>query len=121
MSFLNWFIDPIRNHYVDFSGRSTRTEFWMYMLVYFILAIVVSLFEKMIGTIFLTIIVSFFLMIPSLAISTRRLHDTGRSGWWQIIGFVPVLGLIVLAVLLSFKSETEPNQFGASDSYGYAG
>lgn len=63
----------------------------------------------------MTVMSSFALMLPSLAITTRRLHDIGMSGWWQLVGFVPMIGLFVLALLLARRGSPEPNPYGEPD------
>ena len=98
-----YFIDVIKNHYFDFNGRATRTQFWLYvlfrwllgLLVYFIL---VSLIGGKIGSILWW---TFYLALelPFLGIAARRLHDIGRSGWWLIVLYLPFLMYILPAIL----------------------
>ena len=100
-----YFIDVIKNHYFDFKGRATRTQFWMYVLFSVILGIVLGVLATFIGekagTAVLAI-VNLALLLPSLGIAVRRLHDIGRSGWWLLIGFIPVVNFIGGIVLLVF-------------------
>lgn len=108
---MHWFIDPIKNQYADFTGRSTRQEYWMFVLVYVGVAIVVGVIAAALKMEILTALFSLATIIPSIAIATRRLHDIGKSGWWQLISLVPIIGPIVLIVWLATKS-TEDNEYG---------
>ena len=110
---MHWFIDPIKNQYADFAGRTTRQEFWMYILVYIGIAIAVGIVAGIIRMPLLSNVLSLVLLVPSLAITARRLHDVDRSGWWQLIGLIPVIGVIILIVWCATKGDTESNQFGA--------
>jgi len=109
---MSWFIDPIKNHYADFSGRVSRKTYWMFFLTYIILAVVISVIEALMGTNFIGLIFAFALLVPAIAIGARRLHDTGLSGWWQLINFIPLLGAIILIIMLVRKSEAADNKYG---------
>ena len=109
---MHWFIDPIKNQYADFTGRTTRQQFWMYVLVYIGIAIVVGIVGAIIKMPFLGNILSLALLVPSWAIGARRLHDIGKSGWWQLIGVIPILGAIILIVWMATKGDKEANQYG---------
>lgn len=111
---MHWFIDPIKNQYADFDGRTGRKAFWMFVLVSLLLQIVVSIVEGVIGTMFIGFLFSLAILVPSLAIGARRLHDINKSGWWQLISLVPFVGVIILIVLLARKSKDEENQFGGA-------
>lgn len=93
------FIEGMRR-YADFTGTSTRREFWMFVLVYFIADVIISLIDS---TVLLTI---FWIVtiVPSVAITVRRLRDAGFSPWWAFIGLIPLIGLIVLIVMCAQKS-----------------
>ncbi|MAZ30240.1 hypothetical protein CL655_03065 [bacterium] len=109
---MHWFLDPIKNQYADFSGRTSRQAFWMYVLWYVIIYVVVALVASAVGVEALVMLLALAIFIPSLAITARRLHDTGLSGWWQLIGLVPVLGLIVMIILTVRPGEAGANQYG---------
>mgnify|MGYP001385532080 CR=1 FL=1 len=109
---MSWFIDPIKNHYADFSGRVSRKTYWMFFLTYVILAVVIAVTEALIGTNFIGLIFALALLIPAIAIASRRLHDTGLSGWVQLITFIPFLGAVILIVLLVRKSKPGDNKYG---------
>ena len=86
--------------YADFTGRARRKEFWMFVLFYFIVSIVLGIVDSIIGFQLLGLLFSLGSLIPSLAIGARRLHDTGRSGWWQLLYLIPLIGLIIMIVFL---------------------
>lgn len=106
---MHWFIDPIKYHYADFNGRVGREEFWMFTLFSFILYVVLEVIADDI----VTLLVSLAFSLPSLALGARRLHDIGKSGWWQLLSVVPIIGWIVLAVWLAQKTTTSDNMYGA--------
>lgn len=105
-----YFIDVITKHYLDFKGCATRKQYWLFVLFNFLLSIVLSTLSSMdnvVGTLFyiLYLVVSLALLLPSLGIAARRLHDTGRSAWWLLIGLLPVVGPIVLLVFFVLPSK----------------
>lgn len=100
-----YFIDVIKNHYFDFNGRATRKQFWMYVLFLIIFSVLLGIVSAFLGEkagTVLTAIVSLALLLPNLGIAVRRLHDIGRSGWWILIGIIPVINFIGGIVLLVF-------------------
>ena len=108
--FNTYFVDVIKNHYVDFKGRATRKQFWLFTLFNFIFAVILSMLgsmENTVGDVFdiLNLIYSLAVLLPSLAIAIRRLHDIGRSGWWFLIGFVPFIGQIILLIFYVLPSK----------------
>ena len=114
---MNYFIYCLKN-YFNFSGRATRSEFWYFMLFLFLFGIVIKLIEVIMGmgiydSGILSLIYDLALLIPTLAVSTRRLHDTNRSGWWNLISLIPIIGLIVLTVSYCQDSK-EDNKYGVN-------
>ncbi|MFT5849293.1 MAG: uncharacterized membrane protein YhaH (DUF805 family) [Patiriisocius sp.] len=109
---MHWFIDPIQNKYADFTGRTSRKEYWMFILVYLLIYIPLTIVTEMLGVPLVATLCGLVIVIPSLAIAARRLHDIGRSGWWQLISLIPLLGTIILIVWLATESG-EDNQYGA--------
>jgi len=90
-------------------------EYWMFVLFNMIIAIVLAFVEGLLGSPgFLSMLYSLGVLIPSLAVAVRRLHDTGRTGWWLLIGLIPVIGIIVLIVFFLLDSEEGDNQHGAN-------
>lgn len=120
MNFLNWFIDPVKNHYADFSGRASRKDYWMFALVYVILSAIVAVIEGVLHINFLGIIFALIVLVPVLAIGARRLHDTGLSGWWQLLSLIPVAGALILMVLLVRKGEESANKYGMNPHLDFA-
>ncbi|MCD6581620.1 MAG: DUF805 domain-containing protein [Desulfuromusa sp.] len=82
--------------YADFSGRADRSEYWWFILFIVIVSLATSMVSSVLSGLF-----SLGTLLPSIAAATRRLHDTNRSGWWQLILFIPVIGAIVLIVFLA--------------------
>ncbi len=115
---MNWFLEALRK-FATFSGRSRRSEYWYFTLVYLIAAIILSvldiatgLYDKSTGIGVLSAIFAIAMILPSLSVSVRRLHDTNRSGWWLLIALVPLLGAIVLLIFMVLDSEAGANRFG---------
>ena len=109
---MDYFIDAFKR-YADFTGRATRTEYWMFILFYVIIYLVLAAVDAFFQTFILALIFTIVLFVPSISIATRRLHDTGRSGWWQLVALIPLVGLIVLIVLLVLDSD-DVNEYGPS-------
>ena len=105
--------------YASFGGRARRLEYWYFALFHLLtvlLAMVVSYLVMLAipaVAIILYSIVIFGTLLPHLAVSVRRLHDVDRSGWWYLLGCVPLLGAIVLFVLFCTEGTRGPNRFGA--------
>jgi uncharacterized membrane protein YhaH (DUF805 family) len=115
---MSWFMTALKK-YAVFSGRSRRREYWyfglFYLIFYAVLAIVDGItgsFDFRSGLGLFTGIWTLALLIPSIAVSVRRLHDTGRRGWWILLGVIPVIGAIILIVFLAQDSEAGTNRFG---------
>jgi len=115
---MNWYIAVIKK-YVVFSGRARRKEYWYFVLFNILISIGLSFIDAATGTVnaetgygLLSSIYSLAVLIPSLAVLMRRLHDTDRSGWWILIGLIPVIGWIVLLVFLVQDSHPGQNQYG---------
>ncbi len=104
---MHWFIDPIRDHYVDFEGRVARQTFWYFTLIAWVISLILSNISDALGGIF-----SLAILLPSLGIGARRLHDTNRSGWWQLLWLIPVVGWIIIIVFLATDSYPADNAYG---------
>src|SRR5690625_1231602 len=116
---MSWFFYSLRR-YNDFQGRSRRKEYWSFILYLLLLSIRVSFVDSifgfcpMYGSFYgpVTSLLFLFMFIPSLAVSVRRLHDIGKSGWWLLVGFLPVIGTIWLLIFFIREGESLPNQCG---------
>jgi uncharacterized membrane protein YhaH (DUF805 family) len=109
---VNWYMAVLKN-YAGFSGRARRTEYWMFALFSFIITAVLDLIGMVakLGA-YLGLIYGLLVLIPSLAVGVRRLHDTGRSGWWLLIALIPFIGAIILIVFMVLDSEPGDNKYG---------
>lgn len=113
--------------YATFGGRALRSEYWWWVLFYFLVMVVVGFVDAaviapMLGSEAfseeasrpLGFIASLALLLPGLAVGARRLHDIDRTGWWLLIGFIPLIGLIVLIYFFIQRGTDGPNRFGAA-------
>lgn len=117
---MDWYIKCLNSKYADFSGRASRSEYWYFTLFNYIGLIVAAFVGGLLSNVSQVFSILGFLYalgtaIPSLAVGARRLHDTGRSGWLQLIAAIPIVGFIGAIVLLIFlvqDSRFERNQYG---------
>ena len=114
------FTDAVRiclQKYADFSGRGRRSEYWYFFLFNLLVGIAASILDAILGTDFdsgsglIAVVTSLALLLPGLAAGVRRLHDTSRSGWWILIGLIPIIGWIILIVFYVQDSHPD-NQYG---------
>lgn len=114
MNYFNtYFVDVLKNQYADFNGRAVRSQFWYFVLFSFIIWFVLDIVDGMLfGRQILSMIFNLAVLIPSIAIAVRRLHDLGKTGWWYLLIFVPLIGIIVLIVWFCMKGQTTKNQYG---------
>jgi uncharacterized membrane protein YhaH (DUF805 family) len=114
---MNWYMKVLRN-YVGFSGRARRAEFWYFALFNLIFAVILTVLDRVLGLAGenglgpLYVIYLLAIILPSLAVEFRRLHDTDRSAWWILIAFVPIVGFIVLIVFFCQKGTAGQNKYG---------
>lgn len=113
---MQWYLNVLKN-YVGFQGRARRKEYWMFFLfnviVAFVLGFVGGLIDPMVGSV-LGYIYGLAVLLPSLAVAVRRLHDTGRSGWMILLSLIPLVGGIIVLVFLCMDSETSDNKYGSN-------
>ncbi|MFC5468225.1 DUF805 domain-containing protein [Cohnella suwonensis] len=108
---MEWYVKVLQN-YAVFQGRARRKEYWMFVLVNVIISIVLGIVEAIVGVdSLLSGLYSLAIIVPSLAVGARRLHDIGKSGWWQLIGLIPIIGLIILLIFYCTDSVGD-NQYG---------
>ena len=117
---MSWYLQVLKK-YAVFRGRARRKEYWYFVLFNTIIITVLGLISILIGTgdsagIFtvLSWLYSLAVLLPSLGVSIRRLHDTGRSGWWLFIGLIPLIGTIILLIYMVSDSQAGTNQYGPS-------
>lgn len=115
---MNWYLKVLRQ-YGDFKGRARRMEYWMFVLFNVFISIILLIIDNLVGIAFkdidygpLYLTYCLFIVMPSLAVAVRRLHDSGRSGWWILISLIPFLGGIWLLVLLLMDSDPGDNKYG---------
>ncbi|WP_066053930.1 DUF805 domain-containing protein [Robertmurraya korlensis] len=109
---MQWYLKVLKN-YVGFQGRARRKEYWMFFLFNFLITILLSIIESMLGLGgILSALYGLAVLLPSIAVSVRRLHDIGRSGWWMLLSLIPVIGLIVLLVFAVLDSQPGENKYG---------
>ena len=109
--------------YADFSTRASRKDFWSFALFYWFLCLAMFMISILVDVVFehsfqmfrlmvgVSVIIALLLMVPTYAVCVRRLHDTGRSGWWILLYFIPYIGAIALLIMLCRKSD-EDNKYG---------
>jgi uncharacterized membrane protein YhaH (DUF805 family) len=118
---MKWFLKAFKQ-YADFKGRARRTEYWMFALFALIFLFAGAILDNLLGLtmspempygVFYSLI-ALALLVPSLAVAVRRLHDVGKSGWWYFIGFIPLVGAILLLVWFCTDSQSGENKWGAN-------
>lgn len=109
--FMQEYIDVIKK-YAVISGRATRREYWMFVLYNALISIALCIITAIADATALMAVYYIFVLIPSICVSVRRLHDTGHSGWWLLISLVPLVGGIVLLVFYCLDSQKGGNQYG---------
>jgi uncharacterized membrane protein YhaH (DUF805 family) len=115
-------VKSVLSQYVGFTGRARRSEYWWFALFTVLVSIVASVLDNALGLTFMDgssngfigLVVSLALLLPTLAVAVRRLHDTDKTGWWLLIGLVPIVGAIVLIVFFVIDGTPGANRFGPS-------
>ncbi|MFZ6675134.1 DUF805 domain-containing protein [Undibacterium sp. Xuan67W] len=114
----DWYILVLQK-YAVFTGRSRRKEYWFFFLFTILISMGLAIVDRITGTAsfgsntgLLGGLYSLATFIPGLAVTARRLHDTGRSAWWMLIAFIPVIGWIILIVFLASESHRAENEYG---------
>jgi len=114
---MSWYIKVLKN-YAVFSGRARRKEYWMFVLFDFIFTVVLYIIDGFIAIYsnidigVLSLIYALGTFIPALAVAIRRLHDTNHSGWWYLIGLLPLTGWIILLIFYVRDSDSTYNDYG---------
>jgi uncharacterized membrane protein YhaH (DUF805 family) len=114
---MNWYLEVLKK-YAVFQGRARRMEYWMFTLFNVLITIALMIIGAILGisgdggSNLLSTLYSLAVLLPGLAVSVRRLHDTDRSGWWLLIGLIPLIGAIVLLIFMVQDSQPNENQYG---------
>ena len=123
---MNWYLEVLKK-YTVFNGRASRREYWMFFLFSFIFTVIAMVLDRVLGLTIESIgygpIYLFYglgVLIPSIAVGIRRLHDTGRSGWYMLVSFIPCVGGIILLVFFATPGDVGENEYGPDPfSYSY--
>ena len=121
---IKYYLNAVQNNYANFSGRARRSEYWYFMLCYYIISILAIVLDSVLGSGFqiegislgygwITLAIALGHIIPSLALLVRRLHDVGKSGWFYFIVLIPLIGAIWLLVLECTEGTKGDNNYGA--------
>lgn len=111
---MNYYLDVFKK-YAVFTGRASLNEYWTFSVMNFIIAVLLILIEIFVFDGKTTILVSIFslvIFLPSIAVTVRRLHDTNKSGWMMLVGFIPFIGPIWLLILMLIKGTQGDNMYG---------
>lgn len=108
---MDWYYKVLRNH-SDFSGRARRKEYWMFSLFQFIFASLIGVVDNFLGTNMLSFAYLAISIFPVLAVTTRRFHDIGKSGWMLLILFIPIAGWVWFEILMSLNGDKGENKYG---------
>ena len=122
---MEWATLPLKR-YAEFTGRSRRKEYWMFVLLsigIYVIARILDGIAGLNGVIAgtygpITALAALGLLVPSLAVSIRRLHDSDRSGWWLLLGLVPIVGEIIVLIFMVLEGTRGANRFGADPKAG---
>lgn len=105
------FLDIIKNKYVSFNGRARRKEFWYFFLANLIISIPLVIIDSIIGVQVLSGIFSLAVLLPGISCGVRRLHDLGKSGWFYLLGLIPLVNLYLI-YLFATEGVRGDNQYG---------
>ena len=126
---MNWYLKVVRDNYANFNGRASRQEYWMFTLFMIIFGIVAMVADNILGTVFtigegsysvsmgygwIYMIFWLAMILPALAVVVRRLHDTGKSGWFYFIVLIPLVGAVWILILFCTDSNPGENNYGPS-------
>jgi uncharacterized membrane protein YhaH (DUF805 family) len=121
---MNWYLAALKK-YAVFAGRARRKEFWFFTLFNVLIAVVLTMIDMFTGTFdedvglgLLSGLFALAMLIPSIAVTVRRLHDTDRSGWWYLLVFLPVIGGLVILVFTLLDGTPGSNRFGPNPKDG---
>lgn len=110
---MDWYLAVLKK-YADFNGRARRKEYWMFYLFNLIFSFALGFLDGLLGTAFIGTIYALAVLIPTIAVTVRRLHDIDRTGWWVLVGLIPVIGWIVLIIFAATDGNEGTNEYGTS-------
>jgi len=122
---MNWYLSTLKK-YAVFRGRAQRKEYWMFFLYNMIIFFLLGVIEAIVGISpeldesILASIYALLLLLPSLAVGVRRLHDIGKSGWWMLLALIPVIGTIILVFFFIKDGDMGTNQYGPNPKWHVA-
>ena len=111
MTFVESATTCMKDKYADFNGRASRSEYWWFVLFMIIVQIVLSILSAIVHPVLILLVIA--LLLPGIAVGVRRLHDIGKTGWLLLIGFIPLIGLILLYWAVQPSAEGA-NEYGAA-------
>ena len=123
---MEWYLKVMKENYSNFSGRARRKEYWMFVLFVYIVLIIAVFLDGALGLCFdmgygvvspygwITVLAYLLHFIPSFGVAVRRLHDVGKSGWFLLISFIPIIGGIWLLILLCTDGDVADNAYGSN-------
>lgn len=121
---MNWYLVALKK-YAVFAGRARRKEFWFFMLFNTLITVALAMIDLWTGTYdedvglgVLSGLYAVAMIVPSIAVTVRRLHDTDRSGWWYLLLFIPVIGALVILVFMLLDGTPGGNRFGPNPKEG---
>lgn len=103
---MEFYIDGLKK-YFDFTGVASRQQYWMFFLFSILVFIPLVIVDSLLGVEFLGAIYNLAIVIPTVSIAARRFHDIGKSGWWQLILLIPLIGLLIFIYFMCQKSNPE--------------
>ncbi|MGB3543800.1 DUF805 domain-containing protein [Rubrivirga sp.] len=118
---MEWYLDVLQNHYADFNGRARRKEYWMFTLFNVVIIVGIAIVTAVLGAVSETlgllgviayVLYALVVLVPGLAVAVRRLHDTGKSGWFLLAGLVPVIGGLIVLYFMIIEGDHGPNEYG---------
>lgn len=117
---MDLYLLPFRK-YAIFSGRAGRPEYWVFSIANAVISVLLTFVDGLIGTVdagtgvgALGLVFNLIILIPSIAVTVRRLHDTGRSGWWLLLVLLPLIGALVILVFMLLASNEGDNEYGTN-------
>ncbi len=118
---MHYYLDVLKK-YAVFSGRSRRSEYWYFLLFNLIISIILNILISKVSSVFnfITIIYALATLIPSIAVSVRRMHDIGKSGWMVLINLIPIAGFIWFIILAATDSTPGDNEYGPNSKMVYS-